>query len=106
MPTRERSAPSSGCRSGEGWMWWSSRSWPRYGRRGRIAMHSERELGNGALAALVQLAEGQAGAAPASAVATTPAIVLRVGARWYGVDANLVREVVHRDAITRVPAQP
>src|SRR5512139_941803 len=69
-------------------------------------MTSDRAGGNEELATLVELAANQVDVAPAQATATIPAIVLRVGPRWYGVDANLVREVVHREAITRVPAQP
>lgn len=69
-------------------------------------MIGEHERGADALAALIELAAVQRDAAPARGAATMPAILLRVGSRWYGIDANLVREVVHRDAITRVPAQP
>lgn len=69
-------------------------------------MIRERAQGNDALAALIELAGTTGDAGPAEALATFPAILLRVGTRWYGVDANLVREVVHRDTVTRVPAQP
>ncbi|ACY19248.1 chemotaxis protein CheW [Haliangium ochraceum] len=37
---------------------------------------------------------------------TRPYLLLRVGAHWFGLHAEAVREVVGLEAITRVPGQP
>jgi chemotaxis signal transduction protein len=42
----------------------------------------------------------------ASAELSWPCLLLRVGARWFGLRAESVREVVVPETITRVPAQP
>jgi chemotaxis signal transduction protein len=41
--------------------------------------------------------------APVAAGTIVPMIAMRIGARWFGVDAERVREVVTLEAITAVP---
>lgn len=46
------------------------------------------------------------GATAPQAGATLPFLLLRLGARWFGLRAESVREVVGHEAVSRVPGQP
>jgi chemotaxis signal transduction protein len=73
-------------------------------------MSQEGRSANDELAGLVASQGASSGLAAAGSDAPVelswPYLLIRVGARWFGLRAESVREVVVPEAITRVPAQP
>lgn len=63
---------------------------------------------NDELAALIarRAGDGDADDLAPEAPSTRPFLLLRLGARWFGLRAEAVREVVARETITRIPGQP